>query len=77
VPNAESVEAVAKLVAARTRLTEITKQLNEARFGAGSSSAPRAQYAALEKEWEQAFLEFQGTVETFLVAIKKARNQDF
>ena len=73
VPNAETGEAVAKLVAARTRLTEITKQLNEAKAGAGTTV--RTHYEALEKEWEEAFREFQYAVEGFSAGIKRVRNQ--
>jgi len=51
VPTPESAEAFAKLVATRTRLTEITKELNEASAEMHASKEGRERYAELQKEW--------------------------
>jgi hypothetical protein len=72
--DAESGEAVAKLVAARTRLTEITRQLNEAKTGPGKAASVR--YAGLQAEWDEAFRAFQIAVEVFSVIIRKSRDND-
>jgi len=59
VPTPESAEAFAKLVAARTRLTEITKELNEASVQMHATNEGRQRYAQLQQEWEQAFKDFE------------------
>jgi len=54
VPTPEAAEAVTRLIAARARLTEITKKLNETHSGKDLGSEARQRYDALEKEWETA-----------------------
>jgi hypothetical protein len=62
VPTPDSAKAFAKLVAARTRLNEITKQLNEVNE---FSSAGRQAKPQLEREWDAAFREFEKATEEF------------
>ena len=58
-PTADNAEAFAKLVATRTTLNEITRQLNEANanLSAGGAEANR-RHAELQKEWDAAYREF-------------------
>jgi hypothetical protein len=57
VTTPESSEALSKLVAARERLAGITRQLIEANALYMSVKAGR-RYEKLQKEWEEAFTEF-------------------
>jgi hypothetical protein len=64
-PTFESAAALAKLVAARERLTEISKQLTEANSQVNSSSAGRQRYEELQKAWDQAFHDFKAAAQAF------------
>ena len=67
-PTADSTKAFERLVAARTKLNEITKQLNEVDE---MSSAGRQAKAELQVEWDAAFREFEkATVEFYAVVTK-------
>ena len=74
-PTPESAEAFAKLVAARTRLTEITKQLNEANAGPLVGQAARAAYASLQAEWEATFRAFEIATEEFSDNVKHLHDE--
>jgi hypothetical protein len=65
-PTPESEEAFAKLVASRTRLTEVTKLLNEC-YEVGS----RQRYGQLQAEWDNAYREFQVATEAFSATVEK------
>jgi hypothetical protein len=65
-PTPESAEAFAKLVATRTRLTEVTKLLNEC-HEVGS----RQRYDQLQAEWDSAYKEFQTATDAFSATVKK------
>ena len=75
VPTPESAEAFAKLVATRTRLTEITKELNEASAEMHASKEGRERYAELQKEWEEAFQQFEMATDEFSTAVHRAKDQ--
>ena len=72
-PTPESQEAFARLVATRTRLTEVTKLLNECHeahfttFGHGS----RQRYDQLQAEWDRAYEEFQAATDAFSATVEK------
>ena len=74
-PNSENSDAFKNLVAARNRLNEITKRLNEAyaeRFG---SADARARYLQLQAEWDAAFRVYASMADTFCVAVKELPDQ--
>ena len=64
-PPPKSGEAFATLVAAHTRLTEITRELNEASAQMHASNEGRQRYAHLQKEWEEAFQQFETATDKF------------
>jgi uncharacterized protein YukE len=70
-PTPESAAAFAKLVSARTKLNEITKQLNDAHaeISAGGQGA-RQRYAELQTEWDKAFRAFELATEEFAATVK-------
>jgi hypothetical protein len=70
-PTPESAEAFAKLVAARQRFVAITKQLAEANAQSYGSGEARQRCEELQKEWEQAFHEFQEATGEYSVIVKK------
>ena len=76
VPTPESSEAFDKLALARTRLTEITKRLNEchSRFFRDGQAA-REQYADLQIEWDEAFSAFEKATEEFSATVKKLHQE--
>jgi len=63
VPTPESAAAFDKLVAARVRLNEITKQLNEAHAQMRTSMYARQRHSNLQQEWQQAFGEFEAATD--------------
>ena len=65
-PTPESADAFARLVAARTRLTEVTKRLNES-HDRGSMQG----YDQLQAQWDVAYTEFQAATEAFSAAVKR------
>ena len=73
VPYAESDEAVAQLITARTRLTNITQQLNEAKAATGQ--AAQAHCVILQREWDEALRAFQLAAEAFSTAVKKVHDE--
>ena len=68
-PTPESADAFAKLVAARTRLTEITKELNEASIQMHASNGGRQRYLDLQKVWEEAFENFETATNEFSAVV--------
>ena len=76
-PTPESAEAFAKLVAARDRLTEITRRLNQAHPAEGVSAegfrADGARYRDLQVEWDAAFREFEAATAAFTSLVKHMR----
>jgi hypothetical protein len=77
-PTAESAEAFAKLVAARDRLTEITRRLNQAHpsesVNADSFRADADRYRDLQAEWDAAFREFEAATIAFSSLVKHMRD---
>ena len=65
-PTPENLEAHVKLVAARDRLAGITRQLTEANASIYMSVKARPRYEELQKEWEQAFRDFQVVTRDFI-----------
>jgi hypothetical protein len=77
-PTAESVSAFAKLVETRNRLTEITKQLNQALSGTPGTegfSADAKRYRDLQAEWDAAFHDFEASTEAFTTIVKQLRGE--
>ena len=70
-PTPEIADAFAKLVAARTQLTDINKELNqsEADILSGGKAA-RDRHAQLQAKWDEAFHAFELAAEEFSVALK-------
>ena len=66
----ESREALATLIAARERLAGITRQLTEANASMHTSGNARRRYETLQKEWEQAFTEFNAATAAYSIAGK-------
>jgi len=71
-PTAESSAAFARLVAARERLTEVTKLLNEAKANAerGENFTPGlrgtlAEQEKLQASWEEAYAVFAAATDEF------------
>jgi hypothetical protein len=74
VPTPESADAFAKLLGARTRLTKITKELNQSEADILSGGrAARDRHAQLQAKWEEAFLAFELAADEFSVAVKHIR----
>ena len=74
-PTPESADAFAKLVAARTQLTDITKELNQSEADILSGGrATRDRHAQLQAKWEEAFLAFESASDEFSVAVKHIRD---
>ena len=70
VPTPESAEAFAKLVEAREKLTEVTKQLNEA-YAAPASQENRQRYLDLQKAWDEAHKKFETATDEFSALVRK------
>ena len=65
--------AAANLIKARTRLTELTKELSVAHPSMNSSSEARLRYLQLQEEWEIAFKAFGTAADEFTAAILRAK----
>ena len=76
-PTPESAEAFAKLVAARDRLTEVTRRLNEAHPPDGISAdgfrEDGVRYRDLQAEWDLAFRDFEAATHAFTSLVKHLR----
>jgi hypothetical protein len=72
VPTPERLEAHVKLVAARERLAEVTRQLMEANASMYTSGNARRRYEELQKEWQEAFNEFKAAATDAFAARKAA-----
>ena len=71
-PTHESADAFAKLAAARARLNEVTKLINECHASLSSDGqAGRQRYADLQAEWHEAFQAFAAATEAFSATVKK------
>ena len=71
-PTPDSAAAFAKLAAARARLTEVTKLLNESHAGLMvDGNAGRQRHAELQDEWEAAFSAFETATDEFAATVKK------
>ena len=75
-PTPESADAFFKLVAARTRLTEVTKELNEASAQMHASNEGRQRYAQLQKEWEEAFQQFERATDEFSAVVHAIKHPE-
>lgn len=75
VPTPETADAFAKLVEARARLNEVTKQLNEAHISMHSSTDARQRYLDLQEAWKLAFKEFETATAELAAAVIRARQQ--
>ena len=77
-PTPESAAAFAKLVAARDRLTEITRRLNQAHpsesVNADGFRADAIRYRDLQAEWDVAFREFEAATIAFTSLVKHMRD---
>ena len=73
-PTPESAGAFAKLVAARTRLAEVTKLINECHARLSTDGlAERQRYEQLQTEWDEAFKDFQDATGEFTVTMNRLR----
>jgi len=75
-PTPESAAAFEKLVAARDRLTEITRRLNQAHPSESvNADGFRAdvRYRDLQAEWDVAFREFEAATIAFTSLVKHMR----
>lgn len=70
VPTPETAEAFAKLVEAREKLTEVTRQLNEA-HAAPASHENRQRYLDLQKAWDEAHKKFEMATDEFSALVRK------
>jgi hypothetical protein len=71
-PTPESAEVFSRLVAARARLNEVTRLLNESHAGLQSDgNAGRQRHAQLQREWEEAFRAFEKATDEFSATVKK------
>ena len=71
-PTPESAEAFTCLVATRTRLTEVTSQLNEVKDSLPES---RALHASLQGDWDEAFLAFELASAAFSASVKHLHDE--
>jgi hypothetical protein len=70
-PTTESAEAFSRLVAARTRLTRLTKLLNRAHTRRFDNKAARERYIRTQKEWQDAFHLFTAAAAQFSDSVTK------
>jgi hypothetical protein len=71
-PTPKSAEAFARLVAARARLTEVTKLLNESHADfLSNGQAERQRHAELQAGWDEAHLTFKQATDEFSATIKE------
>jgi len=75
-PTAEGAKAFEHLVAARERLNDVTRQLNEAhdRLAAGGQPA-RLQYESLQREWDEAFRSFEAATDEFSATVRHLHDE--
>jgi hypothetical protein len=73
VPTPESAAAFAKLAGARARLTEITKELNEALARRFVSIEHGRRYAELQKAWDDAVKDLETATEEFSAAVRRLK----
>jgi hypothetical protein len=72
VPTRDSAEAFTTLTAARARLNEITKQLNEVNDSSLSGGLQaRSRRAQLQDEWDAAFRAFKIATENFSAVVNR------
>jgi hypothetical protein len=69
-PTPDSAEAFSRLIAARNRLSDITKQLNKLHSIPSLSKADAARYKHLKAEWDEAFHEFEAASQAFTAGLK-------
>jgi len=75
VPTAESA-AFAKLAAARTRLNDVTKQLNDAHAKlATGGQAARLYHESLQREWDEAFQSFEAATDEFSATVRHLHDE--
>jgi hypothetical protein len=71
-PRPESAASFAKLLAARARLNEITKQLNDLRADpAANTQVQRARRAQLQMQWDFAFQSFDAATKEFSATVTR------
>ena len=75
-PTPEGERAFAQLVAARARLNDITKQLNDAhaRLATGGQTA-RLHHESLQCEWDEAFRAFEAATDEFSATVKHLHDE--
>jgi hypothetical protein len=76
VPTTQSAESFAKLVSARERLNEITRQLNELDAAHLERQEAADRYAALQAEWDSAFRTFQKATNDFAMIVECLPGKD-
>lgn len=74
-PTPESAAAFEKLSEARTRLNEITRELNEAHAKMLENCNGRARHIQLQKDWAEAFDKFQTATEELAGVLRTIKSQ--
>ena len=73
-PTRESADAFARLAAARSRLNNQTRLLNECYAGfLKYGQAARERYAELQADWDEAFSAFEKATDEFAATVQKLR----
>jgi len=76
VPTPDSADAFARLTAARSRLMDVTKLLNECHANfLKDGQAARERYAALQVDWDQAFSAFERATQDFAATVQKLHQE--
>ena len=73
-PTPETAEAFAKLAAARARLNDISRDLNEALEARGTVAGEQV-YRELQERWRDAFHSFETAAEEFHIAVRQAHDE--
>ena len=72
-PTPESAEVFYRLVAARTRLSEASKALNDCHANLASLplQSARERYHQLQDEWKEAFQAYEKATDEFSATVKR------
>ncbi len=74
-PTPETAAAFEKLVEARARLNEVTKQLNEAHAQIPTGMDARQRHSELQLAWREAFAEFETATDELAALVHRLKQE--
>ena len=75
-PTPDSAAAFARLVEARTRLSELSVDLRNALESRGQSSAAEQRFRQVQQQWDEAFQAFQAATDQFSAVVHGLHRPD-